>query len=59
MFLHLALVENDRAFRVQPAGEIGRRHFKNGLVQFLRLLPQGDGMHVHHAINALIGFPAI
>ena len=43
-------------FGIQPASQIGRRHVKNGLVQFLRLLPQGDGMHVHHAIDAFMGF---
>ncbi len=56
MFLHLALVENDRAFWVQPASQIGSRHFKDGLVQLFRFLPQGDGMHVHHAIDAFLGF---
>ena len=43
-------------FGIEPASEIGRRHLKDGLAQLFRLLPQGDGMHVHHAIDAFLGF---
>ena len=40
---------------IKPAGEIGRRYITDRLVQFPWLLPHGDGVEVHHAIDALMG----
>ncbi len=54
MLLHLALVEDDGLPRVQPAGDVGGRHLKDGLVQLGRVLPQGDGVKINHAIDAFM-----
>ena len=54
----LALVENDRALGVQPAGQIGCRHVPNGLCASSagRLPSTGrHRVHVHHAIHAVMG----
>jgi hypothetical protein len=53
---HLALVEDDRALRVEAAGKIRGGDLANVAGQFLRILECRDGMHIHHAIDALMRF---
>ena len=52
---HLALVEDDALLRIESAGEIGGGDVDDGPAQLFRVLPHGDGVHVHHAIDALVG----
>ena len=54
MFRHLGLVEYDALLRVEAAGEIGRRHVHDRFPEFGGVLPHRDGVHVHHAIDALM-----
>ena len=51
---HLALVEDDALLRVEPAGEVGRRHVHDRPAEFGGVLPDGDRMHVDHAVDALM-----
>ena len=53
---NLALVENNGARGIEPAGQIGGGDVEDGLVQLFRVLPDSDGVHVDHAINAFVGF---
>ena len=50
----LALVEDDVFLRVDAAGEERRGHLARRVRQFLRLLPDGDGVHVDDAIDAVV-----
>jgi uncharacterized protein (DUF362 family) len=54
MFGYLRLVEDDALLGVETAGEIGGRHVDDGLAQFSRILPDGNRMHVDHAVDALM-----
>ena len=49
----LGLVEKDGAFRVDPGGEEGGRPLAGLLAQFGGVLPDGDRVHVDHAVEAL------
>jgi len=53
---HLTLVEQDRPCRINPGGDEGGGPFAGLLAQFHRVLPDGDGMHVDHAIDRLDPF---
>ncbi len=50
----LALVEDDLLFRIDAAGQECRGYLTRGARQFGRVLPDGDGVQVDHAINAVI-----
>ena len=52
---HLGLVEDDRLFRIEPGGEIGRGQFQRRALQIVRVLPDGDRVHVDDAIDAVMG----
>ena len=41
------LLEQETLFVIQPASDQGGGHFQNVLPQFVRILLEGDGMHVH------------
>src|SRR3546814_4462779 len=49
----LRLVEDDRGLGIDAGGEIARRHLPRALAQHLRVLPQGDGVLVDDAVDAL------
>ena len=53
---HLALVEDDVLLRVDAAGDEGGGHFAGGARQLGRVLPDRDGVHVDHAIDAVVVF---
>ena len=48
---HLALVEQDRLFRIDTGGDKPCAQFTRGIGQFGRVLPDGDGMQIDHAEN--------
>src|SRR3546814_4258208 len=50
----LRLVEDDRGLGIDAGGEIARRHLPRALAQHLRVLPQGDGVLVDDAVDALV-----
>ena len=50
----LALIEQDILFRVDAGGDIGGGHDARALAQIVGVLPLRDGVHVDHAIDALI-----
>ena len=51
---HLGLVEEDRALRVEAAGDVGRGQLAGGLAQLLRVLPDGDRVQVDDAVDRLM-----
>ena len=53
MFVHLALVEQDRAGGIDPARDIGGRDFPRCARQFPGIDKHGDRVHVHDAIETL------
>ena len=48
------LGEEDRAFRVDAAGDVGGGQLAGGLAQLLRVLPDGDRMQVDDAVDRLV-----
>ena len=58
MFRHPALIEYDRAFRIDATGHVGGRHDAGGIGQFRRSAPDlaalRDRMQVDHAVDALV-----
>ena len=48
------LHEQDGACRIDAAGQHGGGHLQNLRAQNRRVLPGGDGVQVHHAIQALV-----
>ena len=51
---HLALREEDRALRVDAAGDIGGGQLARRPAQLLRLLPDGDRVQVDDAVDRLV-----
>ena len=51
---HMALDEHDVLLRVQAAGDILGQLGHRTAAQLRRILPDGDGMHIHDAVNAVI-----
>jgi hypothetical protein len=51
---HARLVEDDVLVGIDAGRDIGGGHFARRAPQFVRLLPDGDGVHVDHAIEALM-----
>ena len=50
----VALAVDDVLFGVQAAGDVDGGQFQTAAAQSRRVLPHGDGMHVHHAVDALV-----
>ena len=50
----LALIEQDIVRRIDPGGDHAGSHFPGIMTQFFRVLPDGDRMHVDHAVDAFI-----
>ena len=51
---HMALDEHDVLLRVQAAGDILGQLGHGTAAQFRRILADGNGMHIHDAVNAVI-----
>ena len=50
----MALAVKDRLLRVQAAGQIQRRQFQAAAAEIRRVLPHGDGVLIHDAVDAVI-----
>jgi len=55
VFGDLALVEHDVLLRIDAAGDEGCGDLADRARQFGGILPDGDGMQVHHAVDAVVG----
>ena len=53
VFGHLGLREEDALLRVEAAGEEIPRHLHRPVPEGLRVVVDGDGVVVHHAVDAL------
>ncbi len=54
MLGHLALVEDNILFWIDTAGKERGGYLARGTRQFVRVLPHGDGVKIHDAIDAVI-----
>ena len=54
MLGHLALIEDDVLFRIDPAGDEGGGHLADVARQLRRVLPHRDRVQVDHAIDAVV-----
>ena len=54
MAADMALTVDDVLLRVQTAGNVGGGHFQTAAAQLGRILPNGDGVHIHHAVDAVV-----
>ena len=52
--VHLALDKDHGFLRVDAAGEQQRAGGNDLLAELCRLLPHGDGVHIHHGIHAVV-----
>ena len=55
MFGHGGLIEKDAFFRVHTAGDKACAQFARVAAQGFGILPDGDRVQIHHAINGLVG----
>ena len=53
---NLALVKHDMFFKIDAAGDEGRRNLPDAGLQFVRLLRKRDRVKIDHAIDAGVGF---
>ena len=51
---HMALAINQALLRVQAAGQVNGHQLLAAAAQGGGVLPDGNGMHVHHAVDAIV-----
>ena len=51
----MALAVKNAFLRINAAGQIQRCQFQTAAAQIRRVLPDGDGMLIHHAVKAIVG----
>ena len=50
----MALAVDDVFLGIQTTGDVGGGHFQTAAAQLGGILPHGDGVHVHHAVDAVV-----